>query len=359
MSSRNNRRKKQREERLRTYDLYVNYPTETVDQVRRIVGDHRQPYRELEWIPTRVALLATALVEETLERAKSGHRRYGGGYPSLLHTRRRGENPYTQQAIRPALGQMASLGLYPPQVDVDRLPRYSFFLQFRFTLVRPFYSKGDDTFYIHENPLMKERVFQVPMVRASTWKGVLRHAVHQQQGKDSPFLLRLFGSPRGEREFDRRGRLTFYPTFFDRIDLEVINPHSRVTKAGTVPITLEIVPPRAVGFFSLLYIPFDLLGRERERIRQEAGEDLQAITEAVETVMKHFGFSAKRSRGFGLAQEKFPSDHEIAGGLIEMAGVALRDKKGAKVNTYRSFAGLRALTDRLAKGLIGAHQTKE
>lgn len=351
MSSRNNRHKNRQEKRPGTYDLYVSYPTETEDQVRRIVGDHPQPYRELEWIPTRIALLATALVEKTLERAKSGHRRYGGGYPSLLHTRRRGENPYTQQAIQPALGQMASLGLYPPQVDVDLLPRYSFFLQFRFTLARPFYSKGDETFYIHENPLMKEKVFQVPMVRPSTWKGVLRHAVSQQWGEDSPLLLRLFGSPRGEQEFDRRGRLTFYPTFFDRIDLEVINPHSRVTKAGTVPISLEIVPPGAVGFFSLLYIPFDLIGQERERVRKEAAEDLQAVVQALETVMKHWGFSAKRSRGFGLAQETFPSVQQMAGGLLEMAGIVLRDKKGVKVNTYHSFAGLRALSDHLVKGL--------
>jgi len=322
-----------------------------VDDVRRIVGDIRDPHRELEWTPTRVALLATALVEDTRDRAKSGHPRYGGGYPSLLHTRRPGENPFTQQAIQPALGQMASLELYPPQVDVEVLPRYSFFLQLRIELARPFYSKGDDEFYIHENPLMKDKVFQVPMVRASTWKGALRNALYQEQGKDSPLLERLFGSAR-EEEYGQRGRLTFYPTFFDRIDLEVINPHSRVTKAGTLPITLEVVPAGATGFFSLLYIPFDLLGRERSQVRQKAGEDLMAITSAVEAVMKHFGFSAKRSRGFGLAQDQFPADHVLAGGQLDMAGVALRDREGAKINTFRSFREMRALADRLGGGLI-------
>ncbi|MEA3345670.1 MAG: RAMP superfamily CRISPR-associated protein [Chloroflexota bacterium] len=338
-------------QRSRYYDLYASYPTERVDDVRRIVGDIRDPHRELEWIPTRVALLATALVEETRDRAKSGHSRYGGGYPSLVHTRRAGENPFTQEAIQPALGQMASMELYPPQVDIEALPSYSFFLQFRIELARPFYSKGDEEFYIHENPLMKDKVFEVPMVRASTWKGALRHALYQEGGRDSPILKRLFGSAR-EEEYGQRGRLTFYPTFFDSIDLGVINPHSRVTKAGTMPITLEIVPPEATGFFSLLYIPFDLIGRERDQMRREAGEDLMAITSAVKAVMRHFGFSAKRSRGFGLAQDQFPADHVLAGGQLDVAGVALRDREGKKVNTFRSFRTMRALADRLGSGLI-------
>jgi len=339
------RRNSNRRAQSRYYNLYASYPTERVDDVRRIVGDIRDPYRELEWIPTRVALLATALVEETRGRAKSGHPRYGGGYPSLLHTRRSGENPFTQVIIQPALAQMVSLGLYPPQVDVETLPRYSFFLQLRIELARPFYSKVDDEFYIHENPLMKDKVFQVPMVRASTWKGALRNSLYQEdpfgyrQGRDSPLLERLFGSAR-EEEFGQRGRLTFYPTFFDRIDLEVINPHSRVTKAGTLPITLEVVPPGATGFFSLLYIPFDLIRRERSQVRQEAGEDLMAITSAVEAVMKHFGFSAKRSRGFGLAQDQFPADRVLAGGQLDMRGVALRDREGTEVNTFGSFRGM-------------------
>jgi hypothetical protein len=345
------RRSRGRQERPRYYDLYASYPTERVDDVRRIVGDIRDSHRELEWVPTRVALLATALVEDTRDRAKSGHSRYGGGYPSLLHTRRPGENPFTQRAIQPALGQMASMKLYPPQVDVEALPRYSFFLQFRIELARPFYSKGDDEFYIHQNPLMKDRVFQVPMVRASTWKGALRSALYQDQERGAPLLERLFGSAR-EEGYGQRGRLTFYPTFFDRIDLEVINPHSRVTKAGTLPITLEVVPPGATGFFSLLYIPFDLIGRGRNQVRREAGEDLTAITSAVEAVMRHFGFSAKRSRGFGLAQDQFPADHVLAGGQLDMAGVALRDREGNKVNTFRSFQTMRALAERLGGGLI-------
>ena len=60
----------------------------------------------------------------------------------------------------------------------------------------------------------------------------------------------------------RRGRLMFYPTFFKKLGLEVINPHDRETGAGTLPIYLETVPKGAKGTFSLLYVPFDRVGKE-------------------------------------------------------------------------------------------------
>lgn len=54
------------------------------------------------------------------------------------------------------------------------LPPHSFFLQFPFTLARPYISKDDETFHVCENPVRKEKVFKVPMVEGSTWKGNLR-----------------------------------------------------------------------------------------------------------------------------------------------------------------------------------------
>ena len=63
-------------------------------------------------------------------------------------------------------------------------------------------------------------------------------------------------------------------TFFDLIDVEVINPHSRKTRAGTHPIYLECVPQGAKGTFSLLYVPFDLIGADKAEIRRQALEDL-------------------------------------------------------------------------------------
>ena len=53
----------------------------------------------------------------------------------------------------------------------------------------------------------------------------------------------------------RAGRLFFYPTFFDKISLDVITPLSRVTRTPIPgPIYFEIVPNETEGIFRLLII---------------------------------------------------------------------------------------------------------
>ncbi|MFN3742677.1 MAG: hypothetical protein ACK4VW_08415 [Anaerolineales bacterium] len=100
------------------------------------------------------------------------------------------------------------------------------------------------------------------------------------------------------------GRLTFYPTFFNLIDVKVINPHSRKTKAGTHPIYLESVPATAQGTFSLLYVPFDLIGQDEAEICRQAAEDLQLVAEGLQAMFTIYGFSAKRTSGYGVAKER-------------------------------------------------------
>jgi len=50
-----------------------------------------------------------------------------------------------------------------------------------------------------------------------------------------------------------------------------------------------------------LYLPFDLVGQDPEQARIQATEDLQAIGQGILMMMRVYGFSAKRSRGYGLA----------------------------------------------------------
>ena len=98
----------------------------------------------------------------------------------------------------------------------------------------------------------------------------------------------------------------FHATFFDSIDVEVINPHSRKTKAGTHPIYLECVPIRGKGTFSLLYLPFDLIGQhdlDDAGIKAQAANDLKLTAEAIRDMMITYGFSAKRTSGFGTAED--------------------------------------------------------
>jgi CRISPR-associated protein Cmr2 len=102
------------------------------------------------------------------------------------------------------------------------------------------------------------------MIASSTWKGNLRWTMQQlsvlnKEEDNSKRIINLFANEREEEQNFSRGRLIFFPTFFNNISLEVINPHDRKTRAGTLPIYIESVPEGTEGNFSLLYIPFDLI----------------------------------------------------------------------------------------------------
>ena len=62
----------------------------------------------------------------------------------------------------------------------------------------------------------------------------------------------------------KRGRLIFFPSWFKKTVLDVLNPRDKAKRTGTVPISLEAVPSREESSFTLLYLPFDLLGKPAE-----------------------------------------------------------------------------------------------
>ncbi|GIX47782.1 MAG: hypothetical protein KatS3mg131_1993 [Candidatus Tectimicrobiota bacterium] len=93
-----------------------------------------------------------------------------------------------------------------------------------FTLRKPYLSKDDTDFYILDNPVRKEWVFQVPYIAPSQWKGALRAAMRRRRGYTSweqeaqdEQMIRLFGNVKGEENEFSAGWLHFYPTYFDRI----------------------------------------------------------------------------------------------------------------------------------------------
>jgi CRISPR-associated protein Cmr2 len=284
-------------------------------------------------------------------------------YLSLMHGQfdkktkkliRRGD---FNQYIADELNRLQLLGLNLPAIsDIAALPPGSWFLQFTFTLAKPWISKDDDPFYVAEsvNPVRKDKVFKVPMMSAASWKGLLRwtamhtrlvlkkDALSPEKFAQERFVQTLlFGDEKGEepgqtkdfaayldalkpearQEYERllrayyelepdeplphhSGRLMFYPTFFDLIDVEVINPHSRKTRAGTHPIYLECVPQGAKGTFSLLYVPFDLVGQNQESIVDEAGKHLRYLVPMIKHLFLTYGFSAKRTSGYGVAEDE-------------------------------------------------------
>ena len=184
-------------------------------------------------------------------------------------------------------------------------------LQVDFELLTPWYSKDDRIFHVMDNPVRKDRVFGVPFIAASSWKGMLRWAFRmhmkligtetepdeEKRKRARNWELHLFGNEKGEQKDFHRGALVFYPTWFDRIGFEVINPHRRATRAGTQPIYYEVVPPGAKGTLHLLYAPWP--GMKPEAKPEEV---LPKLLEAIEKLLTTYGISAKRTVGWGTAK---------------------------------------------------------
>jgi CRISPR-associated protein Cmr2 len=213
-----------------------------------------------------------------------------------------------QATVRADLKIPEELNLEKP--DSSKIPSHWLSLEIPFTLQTPWYSKDDKPFHILDNPLHKDKVFGVPFMPASAWKGLLRWACRMQAGllkhlekdpkmdhwKDPDWMIHLFGNEKEENENFNRGAVVFYPTWFSKIGFEVINPHSRKTRAGKNPILYEVVPAGTTATLYLLYAPMNI--EESKKYRKEA---LKYLVTAIEQLLTIYGFSAKRTAGWGIA----------------------------------------------------------
>ncbi|OPY72510.1 MAG: hypothetical protein A4E62_00832 [Syntrophorhabdus sp. PtaU1.Bin002] len=294
---------------------------------------------------------------------------------------------------------------------VAMLPKFSFLIQFKFVLATSLLSRDDEGFHVCDNPIRKDKIFKIPMISGSTWKGNFRWTAMKLTVDAFPRnitlgdldeclglrsrLVRLFGHekdmtenyldemtaerlPGGANKENRnavrerftkflnekyyvkegmdgrRGRLNFYPTFFDRIGLEVINPHDRKTKAGTLPIYIESVPEGTSGIFTLLYVPFDLI-----RVGADAaGEvllDIDLVFNALKAMMLTYGFSAKKSSGFGISHEGIAGTFEMSKHLVYKEKECVQSAKN-DVNNSSPFAKLK---DFRVAASEGAKKTKD
>ena len=350
------------------HDLYVTYQCENVNCVKEIVGN-----KDIN-IATRISLLAQALKDDSLKNiARTGDKKRGGGYKSLVYHETSDNTLYTTHLISEEKKRLEAFHLWQPNQpdNFATLPQYTTFLQFKFVLATPYISRDDEIFHINENPVRKDKVFKVPMMAASSWKGNLRWMTTHlmvlcwQEMKNVNTLAEerfhlalLFGDETGEGEdkklslyldsFDAEaaaiyrkktieyfgckekqsipnhaGRLYFYPTFFDKISLEVINPHNRETGAGSThgPILMECVPIGTTGTFTVLYVPFDLIGKEEKVIREQVVSDLELLINGIQAMFTIYGFGAKTSSGFGTAEM------ENTGGSIVFKYPDVKEKK--------------------------------
>ena len=256
---------------------------------------------------------------------------------------------------------------------VQKLIPYSFILQAKIKLTAPYFSHDDDDFYLIQNPCLKEKVYKVPMIRGSGWKGAIARVGKELINEDFKWFssyVRVFGTGSDEyrklidkiaqdRDFKEnlikyllfelgkkltkddidqindnpedylkklsmnksdfkdmpylqvhKGRAIFYPTYFNRLSLEIINPHNRKTRAGTKPIHYEVVPKGTDGTLQIVYIPHDGILAEDEDMKKQVKKDIEFLTQCIEKVAD-IGIGAKAKLGWGRFEFVKKEDREI------------------------------------------------
>ncbi len=208
---------------------------------------------------------------------------------------------------------------YPKPEDLQKLPKDSTLIKISFTLKKPYTSKDEGEFHIingriFENPIIRDKFLGLPMVRPSTWKGHLRFAAERvefdNEKRREIIRRRLFGSKSGD-ENALKGRLYFFPTFFKKeAERDVITPLKRDTRTPTErgPIPLEVMKPGKNGEFYLLYVPYP---KGRDFKEEQIKEDLKFLAESLKLMFYTFGFSSKKTSGFGVIETLNETDFEI------------------------------------------------
>jgi len=205
---------------------------------------------------------------------------------------------------------------YPRKADLAYLPNGSVLIKITFTLKKPYTSKDEGEFHIiddkiFENPIVRDKFTGLPMVRPSTWKGHLRFAAERVDCQNKKEIInRLFGSATEDEE-KLKGRLYFFPTFFKDSDKEIITPLKRDTRTpARGPILIEVVKAdsKGKGEFYLLYVPYPK-GKNFEE--KQIGEDLHFLASALELMFYTYGFSAKKTSGFGIIEELKKENIEV------------------------------------------------
>ena len=278
-------------------------------------------------------------------------------------------------------------GIFNTPEDIDEYVKNllpgSFGIWCKFELESPYFSNDDDNLYIIQNPIIKETISKIPMVKGSSWKGLLSSVALNKlrenvESKDIPSIIscylsfvRIFGTGSetfrklereikkviGEAErknstklteilfqycvFDlgininikkdgtsinkqlideiikkqneqkvknifsvNKGRAIFYPTYFNKINYEVINPHDREKRVGINPIFYEVVPKGAIGIFQLIYIPHNGILLEENVLKSEMESDKEFIEKILKEALENVGIGAKTKLGWGRGKIK-------------------------------------------------------
>ncbi len=215
--------------------------------------------------------------------------------------------------------------------DLHALPEGSWLLKVEFTLTKPFTSrselefrpweervvdkkKGRTEWFEIQNPIVRDHLTGLPMVKPTTWKGHFAFAAAAQDpdGRLCRVRERLFGTIRAN-ESGQEGRLHFFPTFFqDQPSREVVTPLHRDTRTpARGPINFEVIGAGQRGRFCLLYVPRP---RGLDWNPGQIPEDLEVAARAVKATLLDYGFSAKKTSGWGVTADSLPAGSLAAKG---------------------------------------------
>ena len=237
-----------------------------------------------------------------------------------------------KKEIMGKLNDHQDYNFYPTNSDLKNLPEDSTLLKISFTLKKPYTSKDEGEFNllewkekekgrevkkqkIIENPIVRDKFTGLPMMKPTTWKGHLRFAaerVEWEKEEKKIIIKRLFGSEPEEKDNPLKGRLYFFPTFFNEdAEKDVITPLKRDTRTPTKrgPISLEVMKPGKKGDFHLLYFPYPRGDEFKEE--EEIKKDLTFLAKALELMFYTYGFSAKKTSGFGVIEYLLEANIDI------------------------------------------------
>lgn len=200
--------------------------------------------------------------------------------------------------------------------DIAILPVGSWLLGIHFTLAKDYTSKAEGEFHpsskdheIH-NPIVRGHITGRPMVRPTSWKGHLRSAA-RQIAIDETQLIRLFGNEPGEDDA-LRARLHFFPAFFEdepaRAVLTPVDRSKRTPVKHRAPINLEAMAPGRSANFYLLYLPHPK-GEDWREVQVQ--EDFLAAVKGLRAMFLDYGFSAKKTCGWGIVSPDITTDSRL------------------------------------------------
>ena len=202
-------------------------------------------------------------------------------------------------ALRAAMVRQLAMKLLEKEIDEEK------FFEERIRLYRLFGNEKDGTAEFLNQALARFRVETLSRDAEDEPKKQWEQRVKQEIRKVAEQFeskLREKGYRVGDIE-GFQGYLHFYPTFFDKIGLEVINPHDRKTGTSAKgPIYFECVPQGTKGTFTLLYVP-SYLSDKPEEAQNQAKRDLKTVLRGLYTMFKRYGFGAKTSSGYGVVKD--------------------------------------------------------